>query len=619
MIAPTKNNENTGIFETMKSQCQEYITAIQDEIFGINKPKETDPEAHFRLPITYLESSQIHALSPIVSADLELAISENTSMYECFFQPKHEFARRTISLWNKQYTSNAGYLEDSQAILKQMGYYKKQIESGPDSMNCNEMTSICKEIKTNSNFLDKYGYVEWNSLRYLNQSESFLEVLSMANLCSPLLSLSIPFFIFLFPFLILKMQGVPITFDAYMDVLKTIARHHFIGKTLSSLSELTLDRVIYIFFSLGLYALQVYQNTTSCLRFYKNMKYINESLMHVKEYVNYSIHSMDTYLQIATNCESHREFCMDVELQSHRLKMLREEFSRVTPFANTFGKLGEIGYMLKCFYELYANLEYETAIYFSMGFEGYINNLSGAFENISTGALNYASFSPPIVDGSQNTILKGQYYPSLKDENPVKNDCTLDKNIILSAPNKAGKTTMLKTTAINIILTQQLGCGFYTSCDLVPYTHIHSYLNIPDTSGRDSLFQAESRRCKDILDIIQKESENPNTKSRHFCIFDELFSGTNPEEATKAGHAFLQYLSNYKNVDFMLTTHYLSICKKFRGSDIVANYKMGVRVLDNGSFVYTYKMKPGISAIKGAARVLKDMDYPAEILNMLSG
>jgi DNA mismatch repair ATPase MutS len=55
-------------------------------------------------------------------------------------------------------------------------------------------------------------------------------------------------------------------------------------------------------------------------------------------------------------------------------------------------------------------------------------------------------------------------------------------------------------------------------------------LNIPDSSGRDSLFQAESRRCKEIIDIINKDKTH-----RHFCIFDELFSGTNPVETTKAG------------------------------------------------------------------------------------
>ena len=157
-----------------------------------------------------------------------------------------------------------------------------------------------------------------------------------------------------------------------------------------------------------------------------------------------------------------------------------------------------------------------------------------------------------------------------------------------------------------------MGCGFYSSATINPYTHIHSYLNIPDTSERDSLFQAESRRCKEIIDII---NENPDTtESRHFCIFDELYSGTNPEEAVQAGKAFLSYLSKYPNVRFMLTTHYVKICKHFKKSAIVSNYKMAVDVMPDGNFDYKYKMKKGISKLKGGIRVLKDMNYPAEIL-----
>jgi len=199
------------------------------------------------------------------------------------------------------------------------------------------------------------------------------------------------------------------------------------------------------------------------------------------------------------------------------------------------------------------------------------------------------------------------------DEDPIKNDCSLNKNIILSAPNKAGKTTILKTTTLNIIFSQQFGGGFYESATLIPYTHIHSYLNIPDTSERDSLFQAESRRCKEILDIIRDSGK----QSKHFCIFDELYSGTNPDEASRAGFAFLDFLSTYNNVNFLLTTHYLSICKKFKKSDKIQNYKMDVRVLEDGTFDYRYKMKKGISKIKGAVRVLKDLNYPAEIISRI--
>jgi DNA mismatch repair ATPase MutS len=133
----------------------------------------------------------------------------------------------------------------------------------------------------------------------------------------------------------------------------------------------------------------------------------------------------------------------------------------------------------------------------------------------------------------------------------------------------------------------------------------------------NSIHTADSNSSAAVTVTLSPE-EDGSKKPRHFCIFDELFSGTNPEEATKSAHAFLQYLSSFKNVDFMLTTHYKSVCKKFRGSKVIENYKMDVKVLDNGSFDYTYKMKKGISSIKGAVRVLKDMNYPKEILDIIA-
>jgi DNA mismatch repair ATPase MutS len=262
--------------------------------------------------------------------------------------------------------------------------------------------------------------------------------------------------------------------------------------------------------------------------------------------------------------------------------------------------------MLRCYYRLHTVSDYDSALRYASGFEGYLDNLRGICTNIADGNVSLTTFA---TDASGCSLVD-QYYPPLSDESPVTNTVDLNKNIILSGPNKAGKTTILKTTALNIIFSQQIGCGFYSSALLCPYTHLHSYLNIPDTSGRDSLFQAESRRCKDILDHIKKGPAG----SRHFCIFDELYSGTNPEEATKAGYAFLKYLSDYENVDFMLTTHYVKICKKFLKSDHVENFKMAVNVLENGEFDYTYQMKKGISKIQGAIRVMKDMEYPDEII-----
>ena len=98
------------------------------------------------------------------------------------------------------------------------------------------------------------------------------------------------------------------------------------------------------------------------------------------------------------------------------------------------------------------------------------------------------------------------------------------------------------------------------------------------------------------------------------AFFNELYSGTNPTEATQAGKAFLEYLSGYDSVTFLLTTHYTNICKHFKQSKYIQNYKMDVKVLSDGNYQYKYKLKKGISYIKGAIRVLKDMNYPDEIL-----
>jgi DNA mismatch repair ATPase MutS len=263
-----------------------------------------------------------------------------------------------------------------------------------------------------------------------------------------------------------------------------------------------------------------------------------------------------------------------------------------------------MGYLLKSYYCLYSNIQYEISLNYSLDFEGYVDNINGLYNHHINKHISIALFNT-----TDHYEFKKQYYPPLINDNPVKNDYKLNKNMIISSPNKGGKSTILKTTAINIIFTQQFGMGFYNYASISPFTYIHSYINIPDTSGRDSLFQAESRRCKEIIDNICNHKND-----RHFCIFDELYSGTNPTEATLAGIAFLKYLESFKNVKFILTTHYLSICKKFKKSKLIQNYKMDVSIV-NDKLIYKYKLKKGISNIKGGIHVLKDLDYPKEITN----
>ena len=203
------------------------------------------------------------------------------------------------------------------------------------------------------------------------------------------------------------------------------------------------------------------------------------------------------------------------------------------------------------------------------------------------------------------TKFKGGVFAPLINDNAIGNNYSLKNNIIITGPNTSGKTTLLKTTLFNIILSQQIGMGFYKSASINPYTYLHCYINIPDTSERDSLFQAEARRCKEIMISINSSE----TLERHFCIFDEIFSGTNPSEAIASAYSFLKYISKFKNFEYILTTHYVTLCNMISKDKIIKNKQMKIKNSQN-----TYKLENGISKIKGGIKILEDLSFPLEII-----
>jgi DNA mismatch repair protein MutS len=160
----------------------------------------------------------------------------------------------------------------------------------------------------------------------------------------------------------------------------------------------------------------------------------------------------------------------------------------------------------------------------------------------------------------------------------------------------------------NNILSQQIGAGCYKGAHIRVYDNFHSYMNIPDTSGRDSLFQAEARRCKDIIKCLN------DTSASHLCIFDELYSGTNPKEAISSAMAFISYINKHPNTRFILTTHYSQICDHVEKLKGIKNYHMHVTDSDAG-IKFSYKIEEGMSNTLGGVNVLKMMDYPDEIIN----
>lgn len=333
----------------------------------------------------------------------------------------------------------------------------------------------------------------------------------------------------------------------------------------------------------------------------------------LKKHLNIVVSNMDNYLSYSDQLFTYQQFNYIVREKRTILSELLFEINKIDELRCSLGKFSQVGHILKTFYELYNEKSYNDAILYSFGFNGYITILEGIQTGILERKLGLATFTQK--GKKEKNRIRGNYYAALSDSSPppIKNNISLQKNIIITGPNASGKTTILKSVLINIILTQQFGCGFYENASLSQYDHIHCYLNIPDTSGRDSLFQAESRRCKEILDNIKENHK----KEKHICIFDELFSGTNPEEAVGSATAFMDYLMKYKNVDCLLTTHFIQVCKNLEANPQVVNCCMDTckDKQEPDKHVNKYILKQGISLVKGGVQVLRDLNYPKEIID----
>lgn len=566
---------------------------------------------YFRLPIYYNNKKVL--LKDNITTDLELVktidnptpLINDENIYSFAFNTKDIFGKNIIHDISTYYTDDILFLKDSQNLLKT--YSTLDVNSDCTdkyASSCEEMNSLWNEIKKDTGFKEKYSYINWSMWEFLNSSEQFLQVMSLYNIASPIISIFMPCVMLIIPFFIIKIKGISLSIDEYIKILKIILANHALGKVFTQFDKIKSEEKIYIIASLVFYLFSIYQNILTCVRFHINMKKIHLVINTIKQYIDTTTLSMKTFLEHSISLKSYDEFNKNVSKKMDLLCSMSNTMKEVGVYSISFSKMFTLGKILKTFYELYNDKDFNDAIMYSFGFNGYISVISGLSDNIRLGKINFANIKKKC-----KPIFKGNYYACLINKEHVKNDVKIKKSIIITGPNASGKTTILKSTLINIILTQQFGCGFYDSCEFTPYKYIHSYLNIPDTSGRDSLFQSESRRCKEIIDCVKEDK-----KSRHICVFDELFSGTNPEEAETSSTAFMEYLIKFKKVSCLLTTHFVNVCKNLDSNVNIVNYHM-LTLKNNCKNTHTYLLKKGISEVKGGVQVLFEMDFPKEIID----
>lgn len=550
-------------------------------------------DIEFNLPIFYLERK--HRLKENIKTDLELVDLSNGTLYDNILSSKNALSTKLVKKWSEYYTDDIEFLKDNQEFIK--NYKPLNGKSISKRENIENIEKIIKEIDNETGFYEKYKYIDIQFLKNFNKSASVLQMLTLYNLTSPVLSLIVPIIMLLMPFLILKIQQIPISLTTYVESILKLFKNHIIGQLFSRFSQVDMSQKIFIIFSFSFYLFSIYQNIQSCYKFYKNIYKIQNYLLDIGNFIDDSIQNIENIEKYSKKSFAHfteknnkvKNILVNFKLDLEKIDLDKLKITHIT----------RIGNILKCFYDINTNNYYKNAIKYSIDIHYYLVNIENIKDKIEKEQLNYCRFT------NKSTLFIDGYFASLIDKSPIKNSYKLDKQILITGPNAAGKTTLLKTTLFNIILSQQLGLGCYKKAQINPYSYIHCYINIPDTSQRDSLFQAEARRCKEILDNLV----NTERKERHFCIFDEIYSGTNPSEAIASAFSFLDHISNY-NIDYILTTHYELLCKLLDNNKKIVNNHMKVEENKN-----TYKLKKGISCIKGGIKVLEELEYDKDIID----
>ncbi len=212
-----------------------------------------------------------------------------------------------------------------------------------------------------------------------------------------------------------------------------------------------------------------------------------------------------------------------------------------------------------------------------------------AYLSICTGIVKH-NFVFPTFDDARFSI-EGFFHPVLK--NPVKNNFTAHKTVLLlTGPNMSGKSTLLKALSLCVYLAHT-GLAVPASRAVMPwFSTISVAINLTDSivSGY-SHFMSEVMTLKNVL-------TEAKTGARCFAVFDELFRGTNIEDALRISTTTLKGITNFPNSLFFISTHLhqLKEMEEIRTNKIFTCY-IDCQLTDNVP-AFTYQLKEGWSDLQ---------------------
>lgn len=223
-----------------------------------------------------------------------------------------------------------------------------------------------------------------------------------------------------------------------------------------------------------------------------------------------------------------------------------------------------------------------------------------AVASFRTWCSNYSI--PALVKTDKPFLkLKEVCHPLIK--RPVPNSIQTSKAVLLTGSNASGKSTFLKTVAINAILSQTVHTAIAAKYE-ASYFRVASSMALQDNIlTKESYYIVEIKSLKRILDSVTE-------KIPTLVFVDEVLRGTNTVERIAASSRVLYSLAK-KNTLCFAATHDIELTHMLE--DSYENYHFEEQVTD-GMVTFDYKLHDGRAMSRNAIRLLGMIGYPKEII-----
>ncbi len=222
----------------------------------------------------------------------------------------------------------------------------------------------------------------------------------------------------------------------------------------------------------------------------------------------------------------------------------------------------------------------------------------------------------PVIEDNDVLDIRQGRHPVIEKQLPIgekyiANDVMLDSNtqqiIIITGPNMAGKSALLRQTALITLLAQIGSFVPAESAHIGLVDKIFTRVGASDNiSVGESTFMVEMNEAADILN---------NVSSRSLVLFDELGRGTSTYDGISIAWAIVEYIHEHPKAKArtLFATHYHELNEMEKSFKRIKNYNVSVKEVDN-KVIFLRKLERGGSEHSFGIHVAKMAGMPKSIV-----